>query len=109
MQLKKIKLCVLLGLICLVRAPVAFAVPDDGTDGTEEVAITGKSQDAIGDMLLQSISLMGIPYRWGGNTPQTGMDCSGFIRYVFQKSLGITLPRTAAEMAKVGKRINLDE
>ena len=109
MQFRNIGLCVLLGFCCLVRVPFAFAVPDDGTDDTEEVAITGQSQDAIGNMLLQSISLMGIPYRWGGNTPQTGMDCSGFIRYVFQKSLGITLPRTAAEMAKVGKRISLDE
>lgn len=109
MQLKKIGLCVLLSASCLMKTQFAFAVPDDGTDDVETVAITGQSQDAIGDMLLQSISLMGIPYRWGGNTPQTGMDCSGFIRYVFQKSLGITLPRTAAEMAKVGKRVSLDE
>ena len=61
--------------------------------------------DAIGNMLLQSISLLGIKYRWGGNTPQQGMDCSGFIRYLFQKSLGITLPRVSADMAKVGKSI----
>ena len=62
-------------------------------------------KDAIGNMLLQSISLLGIRYQWGGNTPQQGMDCSGFIRYLFQKSLGITLPRVAADMAKVGKSI----
>jgi hypothetical protein len=60
-------------------------------------------------MLLQSVSLMGIAYKWGGNTPDTGMDCSGFVRYVFKKSLGINLPRTAAEMAKVGKRVNINE
>ena len=110
MHVKKIGLCALLGLMCLVRTQFAFAVPDDGTaDVTENVPITGQSQDAIGNMLLQSISLMGIPYRWGGNTPETGMDCSGFIKYVFKKSLGITLPRTAAEMSRVGKRVSLDE
>ncbi len=71
--------------------------------------ISNTAQDAIGNMLLQSVSLMGIAYKWGGNTPNTGMDCSGFVRYVFQKSLGINLPRTAAEMAKVGKRIPLNQ
>lgn len=68
-----------------------------------------QSQDAIGNMLLQSVSLMGIAYKWGGNTPDTGMDCSGFVRYVFNKSLGINLPRTAAEMARVGKRVSIDQ
>lgn len=68
-----------------------------------------QSQDAISNMLLQSVSLMGIAYKWGGNTPDTGMDCSGFVRYVFNKSLGINLPRTAAEMAKVGKRVSVDQ
>ncbi len=109
MPFRKIIFCILFSFLGLIKAQLAFAVPDDGTDDTEEVAVTGQSQDAIGNMLLQSISLMGIPYRWGGNTPETGMDCSGFIRYVFRKSLGITLPRTAAEMAKVGKRVSLDE
>jgi hypothetical protein len=72
-------------------------------------SIKSSTQDAIGNMLLQSISLMGIAYKWGGNTPDTGMDCSGFVRYVFKKSLGITLPRTAAEMAKVGKKIDIKD
>lgn len=72
-------------------------------------AATRQSQDAIGNMLLQSVSLMGIAYKWGGNTPDTGMDCSGFVRYVFKKSLGIDLPRTAAEMARVGKRVSIDQ
>ena len=66
------------------------------------------SDDAIGSVLIQAMSLMGISYKWGGNTPETGMDCSGFIRYVFKKSMGITLPRTAAEMARVGKKVSVD-
>ncbi|MFN8769646.1 MAG: C40 family peptidase [Neisseriaceae bacterium] len=68
-----------------------------------------QNNDAIGEILIQAMSLMGISYKWGGNTPETGMDCSGFIRYVFKKSMGITLPRTADGMSKVGKRVSIDE
>src|SRR6185437_13294201 len=67
------------------------------------------TNDKIGNMLLQSVSLIGIPYKWGGNTPSSGLDCSGFIRYIFKKSLGITLPRTANEMANLGRAIPLNQ
>nr|WP_307835890.1 C40 family peptidase [Chromobacterium sp. ASV5] len=63
----------------------------------------------MGDLLLQAMSLLGVAYRFGGNTPDDGLDCSGFIRYVFQKSLRVNLPRTAAEMARVGKSVGRGE
>ncbi|MBX9599049.1 MAG: C40 family peptidase [Burkholderiales bacterium] len=84
-------------------------ISNGNSKNTQPATTTKQSQDAISNMLLQSVSLMGIAYKWGGNTPDTGMDCSGFVRYVFKKSLGINLPRTAAEMAKVGKRVNINE
>lgn len=87
----------------------AKATDDNADDDDSDVPPSALTKDAIGDMLLQSVSLMGIPYRWGGNTPETGMDCSGFIRYVFKKSLGITLPRTANEMSKLGKRVSINQ
>ena len=63
------------------------------------------ANDLIGKLLLQSVSLIGIPYKWGGNTPATGLDCSGFIHYIYKKALGINLPRTAAQMAEFGKDV----
>lgn len=113
---KKIILSSIGALFVSLIAPVHYAFADDYdeianfADSTDEPAkpLSKKSQDAIANMLMQSVSLMGIAYKWGGNSPTTGLDCSGFVKYVYQKSLGITLPRTAAEQAKVGKRINID-
>ncbi|MCC2625322.1 MAG: peptidoglycan endopeptidase [Burkholderiales bacterium] len=112
MRFKKFGLIILLALLAL-SGQLAYAVTADDSEDMDDdpatVTVPAKSSDAIGNMLLQSISLIGIPYRWGGNTPETGMDCSGFIRYLYKTSLGITLPRTAAEMSKVGKRISVDD
>lgn len=66
-------------------------------------------EDAVGDLLLQAMSLLGVAYRFGGNSPVSGLDCSGFVRYVFQKSLKVNLPRTAAEMAHIGKAVDKSE
>lgn len=116
---KKIILSTIFSIVLSIITPItAFADEDDpinsitnsSTQPSSETAkpLSKKSQDAIANMLMQSVSLMGIAYKWGGNTPTTGLDCSGFVRYVYQNSLGINLPRTAAEQAKVGKRISID-
>lgn len=46
----------------------------------------------------------GTPYKWGGNDPINGIDCSAFVKYLYGK-IGVNLPRTAAEQALVGKPI----
>ena len=52
-----------------------------------------------------ALDLIGIRYKWGGNTPATGLDCSGLVRYVFQKVTGVTLPRTAKDMSRLGEQV----
>lgn len=62
-----------------------------------------------GDVVGGALNMIGVRYRWGGNTPDSGLDCSGFVRYVFQDTLGLTLPRRAAEMSQVGKKVKISD
>ena len=53
------------------------------------------------DILFRAISLVGTPYRYGGNTPAGGFDCSGLVGYVFRDVAGIELPRSSADISRV--------
>ncbi|WP_263263913.1 C40 family peptidase [Pseudomonas sp. RIT-PI-S] len=50
------------------------------------------------DVLFRAIGLVGTPYRWGGNTPDSGFDCSGLIGFVYRDAAGIALPRSTREL-----------
>lgn len=51
------------------------------------------------NVLIRAIGLVGTPYRWGGNTPESGFDCSGLVDYVFLSEAGLQLPRTSRAIA----------
>lgn len=54
---------------------------------------------AANAVLFRAIGLVGTPYRFGGNTPEGGFDCSGLVGYVFRDAAGLSLPRTTGEIA----------
>ena len=54
---------------------------------------------AANAVLIRAIGLVGTPYRYGGNTPESGFDCSGLVNYVFRDMLDLRLPRTSRELA----------
>lgn len=115
---KKIFIVIILGMLVTTNAyakrskkPRKAVVAADIGPSDEAVELV-KEADASNDMnkiLMQSIDLMGVPYKWGGNSPTRGLDCSGFIHYVYQNALGIDLPRTAAEMSTLGKTVDIDD
>ncbi|ASL42451.1 Murein DD-endopeptidase MepH [Burkholderia sp. AD24] len=61
------------------------------------------------EISIQAMGLVGIPYRWGGNTPDSGFDCSGLVRYVVARAASVNLPRTTADMSGRGESIEPDE
>ncbi|CCD38978.1 Cell wall-associated hydrolases (invasion-associated proteins) [Candidatus Paraburkholderia kirkii UZHbot1] len=62
-----------------------------------------------GDVVVGALNMIGVRYRWGGNSPDSGLDCSGFVRYVFHDTLGMTLPRRAEEMSRVGEKVRVSD
>jgi len=63
----------------------------------------------VREIAMRAMSLIGVRYKFGGEHPEHGMDCSGLVRYVFRESWGAQLPRTSREISRVGAKINADE
>ena len=121
--IKQATLCALAAL-AFGLAPAAHAAPEGldndalerlirertEHDGHSNSSSSGRrssgSQDEAGDLIMNAMSLIGLSYRFGGNSPTQGLDCSGFMQYIFKRSMGITLPRTSAEMATVGQQVD---
>ena len=53
-----------------------------------------------------ALQFVGGPYRAGGNDPHTGVDCSGFVRYVMQHGAGISMNRSSGSQATQGHAVN---
>ncbi|MBP6683519.1 MAG: C40 family peptidase [Halioglobus sp.] len=65
-----------------------------------EPAPSGYTEQA-NEILFNALGLVGTPYRYGGNSPDSGFDCSGLINYVYRESANMALPRTVAEMSRL--------
>jgi cell wall-associated NlpC family hydrolase len=61
------------------------------------------------EALLQALLSLGLDYRYGGKTPETGFDCSGLVAHVFREAYGIQLPHNARAQSKYGRKVGLSE
>jgi len=65
--------------------------------------------EQAGDIAIHALGLVGTPYRYGGNTPDSGFDCSGLIGYVYHSRAGVAPPRTVAQLNGFGAAVEEDE
>jgi cell wall-associated NlpC family hydrolase len=56
----------------------------------------------MNELTEYALSLTGTPYKYGGTSPDSGFDCSGFVGHVFKHTMGKTLPRSSDEISRVG-------
>lgn len=57
------------------------------------------------DLVISALSLLGVPYRYGGDDPANGLDCSGLVRLVARNTFGIDLPRQSEQMSRAGQPV----
>ncbi len=93
------RLCVI-PLLALLGA-CASQPPSAPPAAPQIVEPAGSFPRAAEDVLFRALGLVGTPYRYGGNTPEGGFDCSGLIGYVYRDAAGVALPRTTQELSRM--------
>ncbi len=91
------------------RGQDAAVPPADGAVTARAKAAAHSALEGAQGLANRALSLLGVKYKFGGSTPDTGLDCSGLVQYVFQQVTGVTLPRTAKEMSQLGEKVAMAE
>jgi len=102
-----------LSLPLVDRAQAQDARPEGAATVVTEVAAPQSLADraliSAQELAMQAIGMIGIRYTFGGRNPDTGFDCSGLVRYVFDRVTGRSLPHNSFEMARMGTSVSQDE
>ena len=109
-------LCIMLALTSASCAAVEPTPANIGTQADTQTIEQTISEDnpenwsgRAREVLVNALSLTGVRYKYGGNSPETGFDCSGFVRYVFKQATSLTLPHSALAISQLGKTIPKNE
>ena len=100
-------------------APPAGA-PDEIDKLLAEKGLLSQLSDQIGqvrqsvsekasELVVNAMGFLGVPYRHGGNSVETGFDCSGFVRAMYQQTVGLMLPRSADQQAAATQTIDKND
>ena len=111
--------------VLLSGSVLSHAAPTDGTDDEmtkvlEERGVIARLGSQIrqarndvsekaSDLVVSAMGFLGVPYRYGGSSVETGFDCSGLVRAVFEQSVGKILPRRADQQAAATEVIDRND
>jgi cell wall-associated NlpC family hydrolase len=82
---------------CATRGPAPADAPPSTAVAPPDVLSS--------EVALFALSQLGVPYSFGGTSPDAGFDCSGLVQYVFRRTRNVDLPRTTFELARVGQTV----
>lgn len=94
---------------CGTARPPSSGAADAAPWPTQRSVDTTLSDDQAYGIAIHALGLVGTPYRYGGNTPESGFDCSGLIGYVYRNQVGTAPPRTVAQLSGWGQVIDSSE
>ena len=86
----------------------SFTAAERAQQAPDDVAAGAAPAARYGGVVGIAMRFLGIPYKWGGASPQTGFDCSGFVMYVYAQ-IGVSLPHNAAAQYGHGTPVSRDE
>ena len=88
-----------------ISAPAAENIPDVTTAAPAESPASAGYLERAREVTIHALALIGVHYKWGSDTPESGFDCSGLVTHIFQQVAGIVLPRNSRSMSKIGEKI----
>ena len=98
--------CLLLNSV----ASVSAELPGTPKPAEASASTTQEStSDRASALIMRALSLVGVKYKFGGRSPESGLDCSGFVGYVFRSTAGLALPHNAYAISMVGSKISTSE
>jgi len=100
--------CLTVSVVLLLLAGCSTARPPS-TALPSRVMPSRLSDEQASDIAIHALGLVGTPYRFGGNTPDSGFDCSGLIGYVYRSRAGVAPPRTVAQLSSFGQPLEAGE
>lgn len=71
--------------------------------------VGGKVSTKASELVVNAMAFLGTPYKWGGSNFETGFDCSGFVKAIYEQTAGLVLPRRAEQQATSGQKIDAAE
>jgi len=106
--------------IALLLAGLAHAGTSESADDMDRFLADRGLLDRIGavgdkvgakasELVVNAMGFLGVPYKRGGNSVESGFDCSGFVRAMYEQTVGLVLPRSAAQQAAATEKIERSE
>jgi hypothetical protein len=102
------QVCVLVLGLGLCGAAYSAEPPPPADRGTA-LGKLQKLTSRASELAIRAMGMIGIRYKYGGNLPESGLDCSGLVRYLFKEVWGADLPRTSEEISRLGERVDTQD